>query len=66
MARPKSKGETKALNMKINAELFDELDEIATNTYYSKTTIVEAALKEYFENHKENIEKAKNGEGFLL
>lgn len=56
MSRPKTRGELKALNLNIKAEIFDELNKYAEKTGITKTYMVEKALKEYFEKHKKELE----------
>lgn len=56
MSRPKTRGELKALNLNIKAEIFDELNKYAKKTGITKTYMVEKALKEYFEKHKKELE----------
>ena len=51
MPRPKRKGELIALNVRINIDLYNELDLRSTLSYKSKAAITEYALKEYFDNH---------------
>ncbi len=59
MARPKTRGETKPLNVNINSDLAGRLAENCSKTGISKTTMVEKALKEYFNNHSEELELLK-------
>lgn len=56
MARPKTRGELKALNLNIKAEISDELNKYVEKTGITKTYMVEKALAEYFEKHKKELE----------
>ena len=53
MARPKVKGDLKALNVKINADIYEKLDKESITTGIPKTLITEKALNEYL-NKKKN------------
>lgn len=59
MARPKTRGEIKALNINIDADIADKLSEVVKNTNIPKTAIVEKALKEYFKKHEKQLEGLK-------
>lgn len=59
MPRPKTRGETKPLNVNIDSTLANRLSENCNKTGISKTMMVEKALKEYFANHSEEIESLK-------
>lgn len=59
MARPKIRGELKALNINIDADIAEKLSEISQITNIPKTAIVERALKEYFAKHNKEFEKLK-------
>ncbi len=59
MARPKSRGELKPLNVNIDADISNELTKKANETGIPKTTIVEKALKEYFEKHQKEFSALK-------
>lgn len=52
MARPKTRGELKPLNLNIDAVVSDTLSKTANQTGLTKTIIVEKALKEYLEKYK--------------
>lgn len=62
MARQKRKGKVKALRVDIDQDLFDDVNIfIAKLNKESETkiylyNIIEEALKEYFKNHKEDVE----------
>ncbi len=55
MARPKSRGELKQLNMNIDARLFEKLSEVNVNTGIPKTTVVEKALRDYFNKYEKEL-----------
>lgn len=59
MARPKTRGYLKALNLNIKAEISDKLNEYAEKTGITKTYMVEKALTEYFEKHQKELEALK-------
>lgn len=52
MARPKVKGDVKALNLNIDAKLYNEVDKYSLKTGVPKTAITEKALNEYLLNIK--------------
>ncbi len=56
MAIPKTRGDLKALNLNIKAEISDELNKHVEKTGITKTYMVEIALAEYFEKHKKELE----------
>ena len=45
--RPKVRGDLKALNVKIDADIYDKLDKESLKTGISKVRITEKALEEY-------------------
>lgn len=47
MARPKIKGNLKALNVKIDASVYDRLDNESLKSGVPKTVITEKAIDEY-------------------
>lgn len=51
MARPKTRGELKPLNLNIKADISNKLNEYAKETDVTKTFIIEEALTEYFNKH---------------
>lgn len=54
MARPKVKSEQKALNLRIDAKVYKELDKQSIKSGVPKTTITEKALSAYLKmNRKE-------------
>ncbi len=55
MARPKIKGDLKALNVKIDADVYEKLDKESLTTGVPKTLITEKALDEYLSKKKTNI-----------
>ena len=59
MARPKIRGDIKALNINIDAHIADELTRISNETGISKTKIVEKALRNYFDNNQKNLNSLK-------
>lgn len=59
MARPKTRGDLKALNLNIKAEISDKLNEYVEKTGITKTYMVEKALTEYFEKHQKELEALK-------
>lgn len=56
MSRPKTRGDLKALNLNIKAEISDKLNKYVEKTGITKTYVVEKALLEYFEKHKKELE----------
>lgn len=56
MARPKTRGDLKTLNINIKAEVSEELNRYVEKTGITKTYMVEKALSEYFENHRKELE----------
>ena len=56
MARPKTRGDLKTLNINIKAEVSEELNRYVEKTGITKTYMVEKALAEYFENHRKELE----------
>lgn len=59
MPRPKTRGETIALNVNIDSTLAKQLADNCLKTGITKTVMVEKALKEYFETHSKEIELLK-------
>lgn len=50
MSRPKK--ETKTLNIKIDAMLYNNLEKCCDESRRTKTAVVELALEEYFKNKR--------------
>lgn len=55
MSRPKYRGETKALNIQIDAKISDILSKASEKSGITKTRIVENAVKEYIEKNKDKL-----------
>ena len=60
MARPKIKKSSKALNIMIETETHKILEEFCNDVGQSKTAMVERAIREYVQNHKDEQKKLKN------
>lgn len=56
MSRPKTRGDLKALNLNIKAEISNELNKYVQKTGITKTYMVEKALTEYFEKHRKELD----------
>lgn len=52
MARPKVRDELKALNVKIDAKVYDKLDKESLKTGIPKTVLTEKALEQYLKQKK--------------
>ncbi|MBQ7872613.1 MAG: hypothetical protein IJ360_01425 [Clostridia bacterium] len=58
MARPKTK-HSKALNCLIEVETYKLLEEFCSDVGQTKTEMVERAIREYVQNHKDEQEKLR-------
>ncbi|WP_303395276.1 ribbon-helix-helix protein, CopG family [Amedibacillus dolichus] len=52
MARPKK--DNKALNIKLDAKLYEELERYCDKTKRTKTSVIELALEEYLKNNNKH------------
>ncbi|WP_281772136.1 hypothetical protein [Faecalitalea cylindroides] len=52
MSRPRK--DSKALNIKIDTELYKQLEQYSNDSRLTKTAIVELALEKYLKNHKKS------------
>ena len=57
---PKEKKAQKALNLRMDASLWDELDTYCEESGRSKTYVTEKAIEHFLETEKKNEEKLKS------